>query len=113
MSIYNYKVGKRVLFAMMVFTAGSIMDHVTTSYGLTLPNVEELNQLVLMMIESGSWILVEVSILLVGNVYGFFVSGSKSEIMGVFSMTLLLLVGFVRLFAGFHNMMIIFNVVYI
>ena len=87
------------------------MDHVTTSYGLTLPNVTELNQLVLMMILSGSWNLVEVSLLIIGNVCGFFVSGSKSEIMGVFSMTLLLLVGFVRLFAGFHNMIVIFNVI--
>ena len=98
---------------MMFFTAGCIVDHVTTYYGLTLPNVEELNPLVLMMIGSGSWNLVEVSILIIGNVYGFFVSGSKSEIMVAFSMTLLLLVGIVRLFAGFHNMMVIFNVVYI
>ena len=113
MSIYDYQVGKRVLFAMMVFTAGSLVDHVTTSYGLTLPNVEELNPLVLMMIGSGSWLLVETSILIIGNVYGFFVSGSKSEIMVVFSMTSLLVVGIVRIFAGFHNMMIIFNVVYI
>ena len=98
---------------MMVFTAGCIVDHGTTYYGLTLPTVEELNPLVLLMIGSGSWNLVEVSILIIGNVYGFFVSGSKSEITAVFSMTLLLLVGIMRLFAGFHNMMVIFNVVYI
>ena len=98
---------------MMVFTAGCIVDHGTTYYGLTLPNVEELNQLVVMMIGSGIWNLVDFSILIIGNVYGFFVSGSKSEIMAVFSMTLLLVVGIVRLFAGFHNMMVIFNVVYI
>jgi len=113
MSIYDYQVGKRALFTMMVFTAGSIVDHVTTYYGLTLPNVIELNQVVLMMIGSGVWNLVEVSLLIIGNINGFFVSDSKSEIMAVFSMTLLLLVGIVRLFAGFHNMMVIFNVVYI
>ena len=113
MSKYDYQTGKMALFAMMVFTAGCIVDHVTTYYGLTLPTVKELNPLVLMMIGSGSWNLVEVSILIIGNVYGYFVSGSKSEIMAVFSMTLLLLVGTVRLSAGFHNLMVIFNVVYI
>ena len=113
MSIYDYQVGKRALFAMMVFTAGCIVDHVTTYYGLTLPNVVELNPLVLLMIGSSAWNLIEVSILIIGNVCGFFVSGSKSKIMGVFSITLLLLVGIVRLSAGFHNMIVIFNVVYI
>jgi hypothetical protein len=113
MSIYDYQVGKRMLFAMMVFTVGCIVDHVTTYYGLTLPNIQELNPLVLLMIGSSVWNLVEVSILILGNVCGFFVSGSKSEITGVFSMKLLLLVGIVRLSAGFHNMMIIFNVVYL
>jgi hypothetical protein len=112
-SINDYQVGKRVLSTMMVFTVGCIVDHVTTYYGLTLPNVEELNKLVLMLIETGLWNLFEVSLLFIGNVYGIFVSSSKSKIMVVFSLTLLFLVGIVRLSAGFHNMMIIFNVVYL
>jgi hypothetical protein len=111
MNIFEYQIGKAELLSMMVFTVGCILDHVTTYYGLSLPTVEEINPVVLLMIGSGIWNLVEIGLIIAGNGSGLFVSGSKSKMMITFSMTSLLIVGIVRLYAGFHHMMIIFNVV--
>jgi hypothetical protein len=111
MNIFEYQIGKAELLSMMVFTVGCIVDHVTTYYGLTLPTVEEINPVVLLMIGSGIWNLVEIVLIIAGNGSGLAVSGSKSKMMITFSMTSLLIVGIVRLYAGFHNMILIFNIV--
>jgi len=65
----------------------------------------------LLLIGSGIWNLVEIILIAAGNVSGLVISGSKSKIMTTCSITALLTAGIVRLSAGFHNMVIIFNVV--
>jgi len=110
MNILDYQIGKAKLLSMTVFTAGCIVDHVTTGYGLSLPSVYEINPVVLLLIGSGIWNLVEIMLIAAGNVSGFVISGLKSKIMITCSIKALLMVGIVRLYAGFHNMMIIFNI---
>ena len=110
MNIYDYQVGKAELLSMTVFTVGCVMDHVTTFYGIFIPAIKEVNPVVLMLIGSGSWNLVEVILMILGNGSGFFASNTKSEWMIVFSMTALLITGTVRLWAGFHNMIVICSI---
>ena len=110
MNIYDYQIGKAELLSMTVFTVGSILDHVTTFYGLSLTTIKEVNPVVLMLIGSGSWNLVEVILMILGNGSVFIASNSKSERMIVFSMTALLIAGTVRLLAGFHNMIVICSI---
>ena len=110
MNIYNYQIGKTELLSMTVFTVGCIMDHVTTYYGLSFPAIKEINPMVLILIGSGSWNLVEVALMILGNGSGFIASNSKSEMTIAFSMTALLFVGVVRLLAGFHNMIVICSI---
>lgn len=112
MNNFDHQIGKAELLSMMVFTAGCIVDHVTTYYGLTFPTIEELNPVVLMMIGSGLWNIVEVTLIILGNGSGFIISGSKSKIMTTFSITALFFVGLIRLFVGFHNINIILNTAY-
>lgn len=111
MNILGYQIEKAELLSMTVFTVGCIVDHVTTYYGLSIPTVEEINPVVLLLIGSGIWNLVEIILIAAGNVSGLVISGLKSKIMVSCSITSLLTVGFVRLYAGFHNMMIIFNII--
>jgi len=110
MNIYDYQISKAELLSMTVFTVGCIMDHVTTYYGLSFPTIKEINPMVLILIGSGSWNLVGVALMLLGIGSGFIASNSKSEMTITFSMTMLLIVGTVRLLAGFHNMMVICSI---
>ena len=109
MNIYGHQIGKAELLSMTIFTVGCIMDHVTTYHGLSFPTIKEINPVVLILIGSGSWNLVEVALIILGNGSGFVASDSKSEMMIAFSMTALLFVGVVRLLAGFHNIIVIYS----
>ena len=109
MNIPDFQIGKSELLSMIVFTFGCILDHVTTFYGLSIPNVEEINPVVLLLIGSGIWSLVEIILIAAVNGSSLVTFGSKSEIIITFSITALLTVGIIRLYAGFHNMMIISN----
>ncbi len=111
MNILGYQIGKAELLSMTVFTVGCTVDHVTTYYGLSIPTVKEINPVVLLLIGSGLWNLVEIILIAAGNGSGLVISGSKSKIMITCSITALLTAGIIRLSAGFHNMMIIFNIV--
>ena len=111
MSLLDVNIGKVELLAMMIFTTGLIVDHITTYYGLSVPYIEESNSLVLFMIGAGIWNAVDILILVIGNGSGFILSGAKSR--GIMTMLLvtLMVVGLVRLIAGVHNIMLISNIV--
>lgn len=111
MTFFDYQIGKAELLSMMVFTVGCTVDHVTTYYGLTFPTIEELNPMVLLMIGSGFWNIIEISLISMGIGSGLVIAGSKSKIMIMFSMTALFLVGIIRLSVGFHNIILIYNIV--
>ena len=104
-------IGKAELLTMMVFTTGCVVDHVTTFYGLFLPTIVEVNPVVLLLIGSGVWHIAEILIIASGTCSGLLVSGSKSKTVIRFSMMALATVGLVRLYAGFHNLVLVSNVV--
>jgi len=110
MKILNDNIGKAELLAMILFTSGCIVDHITTQYGLSLPTVEEANPVVLFMIGAGVWNVVEILIILLGTTSGFILSGTKSRRMVTMSILALMVVGLVRLYAGVHNIVLISNI---
>jgi hypothetical protein len=110
MSLLKNNVGKAELLAMMLFTTGCIVDHVTTYYGLSLPTIEEANPVVLFMIGSGIWNAVEILVIVMGNSSGVLLSGSKSRGIITMSIATLVAVGLVRLYAGVHNIALITSV---
>jgi len=109
MNILGYRSGRAELLSMTFFTACCILDHVTTLYGLSLPNVKEINPVVLLLIGSGMWNLVDFISIAAVNGSGLVIFGSKSKILVAFSITALLMLGIIRLCAGVNNMMVIFN----
>ena len=110
MSGMGVSIGKAELLMMTVFTSGCIVDHITTFYGLSLPTIVEVNPVVLMLIGSGVWHVVEVLIIAAGIFSGLVASSSKSRILIAFSMISLAMVGLVRLYAGIHNIVLISNI---
>lgn len=110
MKILNDNIGKAELLAMILFTSGCIVDHVTTYYGVSLPTVEEANPVVLFMIGAGVWHVVEILIILLGTTSGFILSSTRSRGMVTMSILALMVVGLVRLYAGIHNIVLISNV---
>jgi len=110
MSLLKNNVGRAELLAMMLFTTGCIVDHVTTYYGLSLPTIEEANPVVLFMIGSGIWNAVEILVIVMGNSSGVLLSGSKSRGILMMSIASLVAVGLVRLYAGVHNIALITSV---
>ena len=110
MNVLRAQIGRAELFTMIVFTVGCVLDHVSTFYGLTFPSVVELNPVVLLMIGSGVWNLFEVVVIVAGNGSGFIASYSESRIMTLFSSAALLIVGAIRLVAGFHNVVLVLGI---
>ena len=110
MKILNDNMGKAELLAMIVFTSGCIVDHITTYYGLSMPMVKEANPIVLLMIGAGIWNVVEILIITMGTTSGFILSSTKSRRMVTMSILALMVVGLVRLYAGVHNIVLITNV---
>jgi hypothetical protein len=110
MNLLNGNIGKAELLAMMIFTTGCIVDHITTYYGLSVPTIEEANPVVLFMIGTGIWNAVDILIIVMGNSTGFILSGEKSR--GIMTMLIVTLVvaGLVRMVAGVHNIMLVSNV---
>ncbi len=111
MSLLDVNIGKVELLAMMIFTTGLIVDHITTYYGLLVPSIEESNPLVLFMIGAGIWNAVDILILMIGNGSGFILSGAKSRGIMTMLIVTLMAAGLVRLIAGVHNIMLISNIV--
>jgi hypothetical protein len=110
MKILNDNIGRAELLAMILFTSGCIVDHVSTHYGLSLPTVEEANPVVLFMIGTGIWNAVEIMIIVMGNSSGFILSGTKSRNLVTMFVFTLMAVGIVRLYAGVHNIVLISNI---
>ena len=111
MSLLDVNIGKVELVAMMIFTTGCIVDHITTYYGLLVPTIEEANPVVLFMIGAGIWNAVEFLIIVIGNGSGFILSGEKSRGIMTMLIVTLMVAGLVRLIAGVHNIMLISNIV--
>jgi len=110
MNVMRNQIGWAKLLTMIVFTVGCVLDHVSTFYGLTFPTIVELNPVVLLMIGSGVWNLFEVAVIVAGNGSGFIASCSESRIMTLFSSAALLIVGAIRLVAGFHNVVLVLGI---
>ena len=110
MKIFNDNIGKAELLAMIVFTSGCIVDHITTYYGLSMPTIKEANPVVLLMIGAGIWNVVEILIIAMGTTSGFILSNTKSRRMVMISILTLIVVGLVRIYAGVHNIVLITNV---
>jgi hypothetical protein len=110
MKLLNDNVGKAELLAMIIFTSGCIVDHITTYYGLSMPTIKEANPVVLLMIGTGIWNVVEILIIAMGTTSGLILSSTKSRWMVTMSIFALMGVGLVRLYAGVHNIVLITNV---
>lgn len=110
MSALDFNVGKAELLAMMLFTTGCVVDHITTYYGLSLPTIEEANPVVLFMIGTGIWNAVEIMIIAMGNSTGLILSSTRSRKLASMLVFTLMTVGIVRLCAGVHNIVLITNV---
>ena len=110
MSLLDVNIGKVELLAMMIFTTGCIVDHITTYYGLLVPTIEEANPVVLFMIGAGIWNAVDILIIVIGNSSGFILSGSKTRGIMTMLIVTLTIAGLVRMIAGVHNIMLVSNI---
>ena len=109
MSLLKSNVGITGLFAMMIFTSGCVLDHVTTYYGLSLPTINEANQFVLYLIGANIWNIVELLMLILGNSLVIVKFGSESNRITIMAVALTS-VGIIRLFVGVHNILLITSV---
>lgn len=100
---------KLVLLGTTFFALSCIFDHITTVYGLFLPNVSEMNVNVLFLMGCGVWHLVEILIIAAGISSSYLALNSRSTAILRVSTIALLSGGFIRFFAGLHNLTIILN----
>ncbi len=95
--------------ALAVFTLGCIFDHFTTAYGLTQPNIMETNINVLFLIENNLWHLLETLVVAAGVISGMLIVRGESGSIMRYLIIAQFVVGLIRLYAGFHNISVIFN----
>jgi hypothetical protein len=103
---------KLMILAVLVFSAGCAFDHLTTLYGISLPNITEANPVVLQLMELGIWPVTELFIILAGMICGVIISGMESSKLNDFSLNVLAVVGLSRFFAAFNNLFVIVNALY-
>lgn len=100
-----------VFVAMAIFSLGCLCDHLTTAYGLTLPNIAELNMNILLLMGCGIWHFVESLVVASGIGSGFLAVRSKSVPILRASMIALFSGGLIRFYAGLHNLTIMFSTI--
>ena len=100
------------ILTVLVFSAGCAFDHLTTVYGISLPNVSEANPVVLQLMEIGIWPMTELFVILAGAVCGVIIGGMESSKLNDFSLNLLAVVGLSRFFVAFNNLFVIVNALY-
>ena len=100
-------INRTELSMMVIFTMGCILDHLTTYYGLKFPMITELNPVVVQLIAMGIWHIVELAIILMGNISGYFASTNQPDFMKHIGIVALSLAGIFRLYAGMHNIFLI------
>jgi hypothetical protein len=92
---------------VLVFSFGCGLDHITTAYGTSLPNIAESNPIVLQLMELGVWSETEVMIILMAMISGINIGRTEESILKDFSMTVLAVVGFTRFVAALNNVAVI------
>ena len=100
---------KAIIAGTTFFTFSCVFDHITTLYGLLLPNVTEMNAHVLLLMGFGIWHLIETMIIIAGISSGCLASISKSDPILKLSTIALMSGGLVRFSAGIQNIAIILN----
>jgi len=95
----------------MIFVLGSIFDHLTTAYGLMLPNIHELNMNVLFLMGHGLWHIAEILIIMAGVGSGYLALKSESNVVVNLSTFMLMSGGLFRFYASIQNLTIILNVI--
>ena len=104
------KMDKRLaLIAMAIFSLGCVCDHLTTAYGLTLPNITELNNSVVLLNEYGVWHVIELLVIATGLCSGLFIIRLKPCAITKLSTIALMSGGFIRFSAGLQNLTTILN----
>jgi hypothetical protein len=103
---------KLALLMMLVFSLGCGLDHLTTVYGTSLPNIAESNPIVLHLMEFGVWSETEILIILMGIISGITIGRTEESKLKDFSMRVLTIVGFTRFIAAFNNIAVIIKALY-
>ncbi len=102
---------KRELTIITLFVLGSIVDHITTYYGLKLPSIVESNPLVIQMIRAGIWNIFEFALIITGAASAFVILRDNSKELVSLSMAALGSVGIIRMYAGLLNIILISNII--
>ena len=95
--------------SLAIFTLGCIFDHLTTAYGLAQLNIVETNINVLFLIENNLWHLLETLVVAAGIISGILIVRGESNSTMRYLIIAQFIVGLTRLYAGFHNISVIFN----
>ncbi|KON31243.1 hypothetical protein AC482_01465 [miscellaneous Crenarchaeota group-15 archaeon DG-45] len=98
------------LAAMAVFVLGCVFDHLTTAYGLMLPDICELNMNVLFLMRRGLWHLSEMLVIMAGAGSGYLALKSRSNMTVNLSSLMLISAGLFRFYASMQNLSLILNV---
>lgn len=100
------------MLALLVFSLGCGFDHLTTVYGISLPNITESNPVVLHLMELGVWSETETLVILLGMLFGITIGRAEENKFKDLSMTVLATVGCTRFLAAFNNLALIIKAIY-
>lgn len=99
---------QRIVF--IIYGIGLILDHLTTTAGISVFRLQETNQLTFSLIRNGLWmyldILLFISIILIIRLYWYRLTTEDNNIILVFPF----ISGFVRIIAGIWNIVILLNI---
>ncbi len=98
---------KAALTVVLVFSIGCVLDHLTTGYGLNLPEVNELNPFVEQLIGYGVWHTVEALVIILGLLSGYLMVDLPSIELFSIPASFLTSVGFIRLIVALNNLYVV------
>lgn len=98
---------KAALTVVFIFSIGCVLDHLTTGYGLSLLEVNELNPLVKQLMGYGVWHIVEALVIILGLLSGCLMVDLPSNELFSIPASFLTSVGFLRLVVAFNNLYVV------
>lgn len=96
------------IISYIILIVGVMLDHGTTMYALTQPNIVELNPFVVSLMDDEIWLFWDIVVVIVGILIPYFLIRIIGGWEGYVILLFPVVHGFLRICCGIHNLGVIF-----
>jgi len=94
--------------AYVIIVVGVLLDHASTMYALTQPNIVEVNPFVLSLMEKDLWLLGDLLVMASGTIFIYALIRMIDKPEAIYLLIYPIVHGLIRIAAAVHNFGVIF-----